>query len=173
MDNRNVRKRNFCKFCRNPYAKLRQHIQNAHRDVPEVATLLATTNPCGQRRGFALLRNAGNYPHNLQARRVLRENKIRGRLTVNIDRMEERVIPNYSNETPVQVKTLKHLVPCPKCRGLYHEGGFKRHRCPGSNASENLPIPYMQIQKARRKWQYLQKQPKLSERVKHIFSKMM
>ena len=108
-------KRDFCKFCEKPQAKLIRHMTLKHGNEHEVAGFLAL--PLKSRRRLLMqkkLRNDGNYMHNVDV----------------LEKDDGEIIPvrrpsasDYSSQD---------FIPCEYCRAMYVKHNLWKHqkKCP-------------------------------------------
>ncbi|XP_022082922.1 uncharacterized protein LOC110975088 [Acanthaster planci] len=109
-------KKQYCLYCRAPYAKLPRHLEGIHRDEPDIVLLRNAKCPDERRHLLSKLRNLGNHLQNCD---VLRRGV--GALIV-VKRpscTETRLVADYS--------------PCPICFGYYIINDLRVHSCPLKN----------------------------------------
>ncbi|XP_038160312.1 serine/threonine-protein kinase PLK4-like isoform X2 [Cyprinodon tularosa] len=112
-DQRVYDKRNYCLYCKNPYAKLTRHLKQKHSDKSDVAKALVHKQ--GSTMHSLLLtkvKNLGNYHHNCS---VLSSGK--GQIIPKRQATRQSVATDY--------------VPCKFCFGMYVKKDLPRHhkRC--------------------------------------------
>ena len=70
VSRRRYDKRNSCLFCSKQLAKIGRHILSVHKNEPEVIKILATNKTSERRTKLSILRQRGNFHHNVKVKKV-------------------------------------------------------------------------------------------------------
>ena len=122
-DRRIYDKRNSCFFCGKEFSKLARHLQQVHKQEPEVQKALQyKPNDPRRKEQFAKLCRMGNYNHNMS----VREQK----------QGELKVARRPSSSRPVNPSD---YLPCKFCCRFFSEADLARHgkTCQENNSAEN------------------------------------
>jgi hypothetical protein len=105
----NYCKKQACFFCGSLVSKICRHLEEVHRKEPEIIEFAEMTKQSTKKmHKITLLRNRGNYKHNMF---VINSGR-GGLITV---------------KRPTTKMSYHHFQPCPSCFGFYHKHDLWRH----------------------------------------------
>ena len=115
-------KKHFCLYCNKAFLNLARHLEFVHSTEKEVIEFSRMIPRCQERlKAVSILRNRGNFIHNLE---VLRKQE--GILIV--------------TRRPMVETHATHFYPCPMCLGFYSKCELHRHRCPAGESKNKSKI---------------------------------
>lgn len=106
---------NYCLYCQNSFPKIARHLLSVHKDELDVKAVLDLPKRSSSRlEAVEIIRNRGNYLHNVEV----------------IDIGEGDIV--FSRRTKNKDHSLEGASLCPHCMGLFQKDTVHRHaqRCP-------------------------------------------